>query len=204
MAAEWAELGQGPATIGIRKDDAWRVQPPPADLVTRRVELAAPATFEDAARVAGSGADVWVADLEDSLVPTWPWLLEAHEAIADYLSEADQGQRPTLMVRPRGLHLDDVHLDVAAPIVDVGMVVARHSKALAAFGSAPYFYLPKIETHAEAIWWNDLLGAVEKAWSLPIGSIRVSVLLQTVHAAPDGRNSARPSYAGHGVDCWPL
>lgn len=57
--------------------------------MTRRVELATPATFVDAARVAGSGADVWVADLEDSLVPTWPWLLEAHEAIADYLSEAD-------------------------------------------------------------------------------------------------------------------
>lgn len=104
------DLSFPPETEALRVDDTWRVRPAPADLARRSVELAGPATTAPQARVARScGADTWVADLEDALVSTWERLVAAHRAIGDYVRHAGP-DLPTLIVRPRGLHLQEDHV----------------------------------------------------------------------------------------------
>ncbi|MCE0486624.1 aldolase/citrate lyase family protein [Ornithinimicrobium sediminis] len=182
-----AELGQDPVTRDLREDGSWQVAAPPRDLQRRSVELAGAATADMAAVARTSGADVWVADLEDALVPTWERLTAAHRTLTDWVQDP-AGDLPTLVVRPRGLHLDEAHLlvdgaPVAAPVADTTLFLAHQAAALLERGSGPYLYLPKIETHAEAQWWDSMLAHAEELLGLAHGTVRVSVLIETVHAA---------------------
>ena len=185
-----AELGLSDESVAIRDDDSWRVAPPPADLTYRLVELATAATPEQATAALASRADVWVADLEDMLVPTPGRLVAAQETIADVAAtrtgDAQPGV-PTLMMRPRGLHLDEAHLPVderpaSASVVDTFTFMARCGQTLLDNGTAPYLYLPKVESAAEAVWWDALLTQAEELLGLPQGCTRVSVLVETVQA----------------------
>lgn len=185
-----AELEVPESTRAVSADDSWRASPPPADLTHRLVELATPATAERAKAALTSGADVWVADLEDMLVPTQERLVAAHRAIetvAATRTGAPQPKVPTLMMRPRGLHLDEGHFLVdGAPTsgstVDSFTFLARCARTLIDNGSAPYLYLPKLETAAEARWWDRMIGLSEELLGLPSGSVRVSVLVETVQS----------------------
>ncbi len=180
-----------PETASVREDGSWQVAPPPADLTHRLVELATPATAEAAKAALAAGADVWVADLEDMLVPTPARLLAAHQVIEETSATrtGDPAPRvPTLMVRPRGLHLPEAHVEVdgspaSASVVDVLLFLARSGRTLVDNGSGPYLYLPKLESWREAAWWDDLLTRAEEALGLPAGCTRVSILVETVQAA---------------------
>lgn len=185
------ELTQEPASAALRADLGWQVDPPPADLTHRLVELATPPTAEHAKGALASGADVWVADLEDMLVPTPHQLLTGQRVIAQVAATRTGDPEPgvpTLMVRPRGLHLDEAHLEVdgqpaSASVVDTFTFLAGCATVLLEAGTGPYLYLPKLETAAEALWWDDLLTRCETALGLPPGCVRVSVLVETVQAA---------------------
>ncbi|GAA1143989.1 malate synthase A [Ornithinicoccus hortensis] len=183
------ELAVDPATASIREDATWRAAPAPDDLPRRQVELCSPATEADARAALSSGADTWVADLEDGLVPTWDRLVAAQRVLAGVATapEADQPS-PALVVRPRGLHLDEGHLQhdgapVSAPVADVGLFLAHCARPLLEAGRTPHLYLPKLESHAEATWWDALLTRAEELLDLPAHSVRVSVLVETVQAA---------------------
>ncbi|AXH94874.1 aldolase/citrate lyase/malate synthase family protein [Ornithinimicrobium avium] len=186
-----ADLAQLEETRSIREDTTWQVTPPPADLTHRLVELATPATAEAAKAAMAVGTDVWVADLEDMLVPTPARLLAAHRVIEEVAATrtGDAAPRvPTLMVRPRGLHLPEAHVVVdgapaSASVVDVFLFLARSGRRLIDNGSGPYLYLPKLESWQEALWWEGLLARAETALDLPVGSTKVSVLVETVQAA---------------------
>lgn len=184
---EGGELAVDPASAQIRSDDSWQVAAPPAELAVRQVELATPATADQARAALSSGADVWVADLEDSLVPSWDRLVGAHRVIATTVAQHVPA-RPVLMMRPRGLHLEEAHLEVdgapvSAAVADVGIFLGGQAAALIEAGSAPYLYLPKVESAQEAAWWDALFATAEAHLGLPTGAIRVSVLVETVTAA---------------------
>lgn len=188
---EGAELAPLEETRAVREDTTWTAAAPPADLTHRLVELATPATAEAAKAAMAAGTDVWVADLEDMLVPTPARLLAAHQVIEEVAATrtGDPAPRvPTLMVRPRGLHLPEAHVVVdgvraSASVVDVFCFLARSGRRLLDNGSGPYLYLPKVESWQEARWWDDLLARAETALGLPVGSTKVSVLVETVQAA---------------------
>lgn len=185
-----AELEVPASTRAVSADDSWRAAPHPADLTHRQVELATPATPEQAKTALSSGADVWVADLEDMLVPSRSRLLAAHRVIEEVAATRTGDTRPgvpTLMVRPRGLHLVEAYLTVddapvSAPVADSFLFLARCARTLLANGTAPYLYLPKLETAAEARWWDRMIGQAEELLGLPPGSVRVSVLVETVQS----------------------
>lgn len=187
---EGAELGVPTSTERSRDDDTWRVRPHPADLTHRLVELATPATPEHAKGALASGADVWVADLEDMLVPTQARLIAAHRVIQDVAATRTGDPEPgvpTLMVRPRGLHLVEAHflvdeLSASAALTDTFTFLARCGATLERNGTGPYLYLPKLETAAEARWWARALTRMEELLGLPQGCTRVSVLVETVQA----------------------
>lgn len=184
---EGADLTVPEHSAGIREDASWRVAEIPEELAVRQVELATAATPDQARSALASGADVWVADLEDSLVPTWERLMTAHRVIADTVA-THVPDKPVLMVRPRGLHLleDHLHVDgapVSAPVADIGIFLAGQARALVEAGSAPYLYLPKVESALEAQWWDELLTTAERHLDLAPGTVRVSVLVETVTAA---------------------
>ena len=173
-----------------RDDDTWQVRRPPADLTYRLVELATPATPEHAKGALASGADGWVADLEDMLVPTQARLVAGQRVIQEVATTRTgdpQPGVPTLMVRPRGLHLDEAHFLVdgepaSAALTDTFTFLARCGETLVENGTGPYLYLPKLETAAEATWWDRALNRMEELLGLPQGCTRVSVLVETVQA----------------------
>lgn len=187
---EGAELEVPAEARSTRDDDAWRVRPHPADLSHRLVELATPATPEHAKGALASGADVWVADLEDMLVPTQSRLVAAQMVIQDVAGTRHGDPEPgvpTLMVRPRGLHLQEAHFLVddvpaSAALTDTFTFLARCGAILLENGTGPYLYLPKLETAAEARWWDRTLTRMEELLGLPRGCTRVSVLVETVQA----------------------
>jgi malate synthase len=148
-----------------------------------------------------SGADVFMADLEDSSAPTWSNMLAGQVNLRDAVrrtiewNDAETGKAyrlnertATLIVRPRGLHLVERHLvldekPIAASLVDAGLFLYHNATALLERGSGPYLYLPKLESHLEARLWNDVLAHAERALALPNGSIKVTVLIETIAAA---------------------
>jgi malate synthase len=191
--------GLDPATADIR-DGEWRVPPAPPDLADRRCEITGPADRTMMVSALNSGARVFLCDLEDALAPTWSNILEGHRRIRDYalgtLSFTREDGRidavaesaATIVVRPRGLHLDEdrVQVDggpVAAGLFDVAVAATLAGPALVARGSGLYLYLPKLESRHEAQWWDALLGDVERRVGLPPRSIRVTVLIETITAA---------------------
>ncbi len=188
-----------PETREIRAGD-WRVAPPPADLRDRRVEITGPVDRKMVINALNSGARCFMADFEDSCAPTWENLVAGQvnmiDAVAGTIAyDAPDGrayrleERPaTLIVRPRGWHMDDRHLlvdgqPVAGALMDAGLFLFHNAAALLEKGSGPYLYLPKMESHLEARLWADVLGFAQAWLELPAGSIRATVLIETLPAA---------------------
>jgi len=189
-------------TAGIRAQD-WTVARIPADLQRRRVEITGPVDRKMVINALNSGADVFMADFEDSTSPTWDNVIEGQINLRDavrktirYVRESDgkvyQLRDPdaaaTLMVRPRGWHLEEAHVSldgeaISASIFDFGLFMFHNAAALIAQGSGPYFYLPKLENHLEARLWNDCFNEAQDALGIPRGSIRATVLIETILAA---------------------
>ncbi len=204
-AERWDRLQAGeqpdflPATREAREGD-WQVAPAPADLADRRVEITGPTDAKMLINALNSGAKVFMADFEDSNAPTWNNmvdgqgnLMEAIDGTIRFTSpegkEYRLGEEPaTLVVRPRGWHLEERHLlvdgrPVSASLFDFGLYLFHNARRLLDKGSGPYFYLPKLEGHLEARLWNDAFCAAQDALGIDRGTIRATVLLETILAA---------------------
>ncbi|MEO7711746.1 MAG: malate synthase A, partial [Gemmatimonadaceae bacterium] len=183
------------------REARWQVASAPADLTDRRVEITGPTDRKMMINALNSGARVFMADLEDACSPTWANLVEGQrnlmEAVRGTLA-LDVGEKQyrlnertaTLVVRPRGWHLDERHLlidgkSVSASLVDFGLYFFHNARALLDKGSGPYFYLPKLESHREARLWNDVFVFAQDALGIPVGTIRATVLIETLPAAFD-------------------
>jgi len=188
-----------PETRGVR-EAAWTVAPIPADLVDRRVEITGPVDRKMIINALNSGARVYMADFEDSNAPTWRNNLEGQINLRDALAgtisfTSPEGKRyalalrtATLMVRPRGWHLDEKHVTVdghpiSGALFDFGLFFFHNAKQLIAKGTGPYFYLPKLESHLEARLWNDVFNLAQDELGIPRGTIRATVLIETILAA---------------------
>jgi len=188
-----------PETRGIRKED-WKGASIPDDLADRRVEITGPVDRKMIINALNSGASVFMADFEDSHAPTWSNTLDGQVNLRDAVEGSityvsPEGKRyalnrrtATLMVRPRGWHLDEKHLRVdGAPVsgalFDFGLFFFHNAARLIARGTGPYFYLPKLESHLEAHLWNDVFRDAQQALGIPYGTIRATVLIETILAA---------------------
>ncbi len=186
-------------TVMIRQAE-WRVPPPPADLTDRRVEITGPVERKMIINALNSGAKVFMADFEDSNTPTWANQIEGQQNLSDAIARTINYASPdgrlyqlnpvtaTLIVRPRGWHLDEKHVlldgrPVSGALFDFGVYFYRNAKALLAAGSGPYFYLPKLESHHEAALWNEVFTFAQRYLGLPLGTIRATVLIETITAA---------------------
>jgi malate synthase len=195
-----APLGLLPDTAAVRLDPSWRVAEPPPDLLDRRVEITGPAEPKMLINALNSGARAFMADFEDSLSPTWSNVvggqLALREAVRGSLTHTSPegkvyrlGERvATLLVRPRGWHLPERHLvvdgePVAASLFDAGLYLFWNARERLGRGTAPYFYLPKLQSHREARLWNDVFVQAQAMLGVPRGSIRATVLIETIHAA---------------------
>jgi malate synthase len=189
-----------PNTQHVRIDPNWRVAAAPADLDDRRVEITGPAEPKMMINALNSGARVFMADLEDALSPTWDNAVTGQWAIGEAVRRRLTHQTDektyalkesglaTLVVRPRGWHLDEAHVlvdgsSISASLFDFGLVLFHNAREQLARGSGPYFYLPKLESHLEAQLWNDVFIAAQEGLGVPQGSIRATVLIETILAA---------------------
>jgi malate synthase len=187
------------STAAIRNGD-WKVQPVPPDLQDRRVEITGPTERKMIINALNSGASVFMADFEDSNAPTWNNMIEGQINLRDAVnrtitfSGADgkvyrlNGHTATLLVRPRGWHLPEKHVlidgaPVSAAIFDFALYFFHNAKNLLAHQTGPYFYLPKIESHLEARLWNDIFLMAQRELGVPTGTIKATVLIETVLAA---------------------
>ncbi|HYK96697.1 MAG TPA: malate synthase A [Candidatus Dormibacteraeota bacterium] len=195
-----AMLALQPDTAAIRMDPTWRVAEAPPDLVDRRVEITGPAEPKMIINALNSGARAFMADFEDSLSPWWSNVvvgqLALHAAVRGSLEfDSPEGkhyqlgdQPATLLVRPRGWHLPERHLlvdgePVSASLFDAGLYLFWNARERVSRGTAPYFYLPKLQSHREARLWNDVFVEAQLSLGIPRGSIRATVLIETIHAA---------------------
>ncbi len=186
-------------TAGVREGD-WMVEPAPPDLRERRVEITGPTQRKLLINAFNSGASGFMADFEDSNAPTWANMVEGHvnliEAIEGTIEhDSAEGKHyelnddvATLLVRPRGWHLPEKHLLVdgepaSGALFDFGLFVFHNACRLVEAGSGPYFYLPKIESHHEARLWNEVFVHAEKRLGIPHGTIKATVLIETIPAA---------------------
>jgi len=188
-----------PETEHIRTAD-WSVPPAPADLTDRRVEITGPTERKMTVNALNSGAQVWLADLEDANTPHWANVVGGQQNLYDAIRRTvsletpaktyslGDGPYPTIVMRPRGWHLDERHLPVddepaVGALVDFGLYFFHNAAELLARGSGPYFYLPKLESHKEAELWNDVFTYAQEALGIPVGTIRATVLIETIPAA---------------------
>ncbi|OLF13307.1 malate synthase A [Actinophytocola xanthii] len=190
-----------PETAEVRESE-WRVAQAPPDLTDRRVEITGPTERKMAINALNSGARVWLADLEDANTPHWHNVVSGQvnlfDAVRGTISfTSPEGKeyalkedvRPAVIVmRPRGWHLDERHLTVdgrraVGALVDFGFYFFHNAKALLERGSGPYFYLPKMESHLEARLWNDVFTFAEERLGIPHGTVRATVLIETIPAA---------------------
>jgi malate synthase len=188
-------------TKGIR-DSEWQVATAPADLTDRRVEMTGPTERKMTINALNSGARVWLADLEDANTPHWRNVISGQvnlfDAIRRQLSfTSPEGKQyelrtdarlATIVMRPRGWHLDERHLlvdgkPVVGALVDFGLYFFHNAAELLARGTGPYFYLPKMESHREARLWNDVFSFAEQRLGIPAGTVRATVLIETIPAA---------------------
>ncbi|MBQ1093247.1 malate synthase A [Streptomyces sp. B93] len=192
-----------PETAALRADDSWRVAPAPPALDDRRVEITGPTDRKMTINALNSGAKVWLADFEDASAPTWENvvlgqlnLIDAYTRRVDFTDERtgkSYALRPdaelaTVVMRPRGWHLDERHLQLdGAPVpgalVDFGLYFFHNAQRLLDMGKGPYFYLPKTESHLEARLWNDVFVFAQDYVGIPQGTIRATVLIETITAA---------------------
>ncbi|MEU6296165.1 malate synthase A [Streptomyces erythrochromogenes] len=191
-----------PDTAQVREGD-WKVAPAPAALNDRRVEITGPTDRKMTINALNSGAKVWLADFEDASAPTWENvvlgqlnLIDAYERRIDFtdprtgkayaLKSADQ--LATVVMRPRGWHLEERHLQfeggpASGSLVDFGLYFFHNAKRLIDLGKGPYFYLPKTESHLEARLWNDIFVFSQDYVGIPQGTVRATVLIETITAA---------------------
>jgi malate synthase len=184
---------------GHTLDSYWRVAPPPADLVDRRVEITGPPQRKLIINAMNSGANVYMADFEDSLSPKWQNLISGQYNLRHAVRRTITFDDPksgryqlnekcaTLMVRPRGWHLVEKHMvvdgsPVSASLFDFGIFFYHNARALVEAGSAPYFYLPKMKNHLEARLWNDVFLMAQDELKIPRGTIRATALIECVLA----------------------
>jgi malate synthase A len=182
------------------RETSWSVAPAPADLSDRRVEITGPAEAKMIINALNSNAKVFMADFEDSLAPTWSNLLDGQTALyqavrktLEFKNESGKLYRlnqktATLVVRPRGLHLDEENYQIDAEfssgsLFDFGLFFFHNAHELLKRGSGPYFYLPKMESHLEARWWNDVFDFAQDFLKIPRGTIRATCLIETINAA---------------------
>jgi malate synthase len=182
-----------------RRAGPWRVAPAPADLVDRRVEITGPTDRKMMINALNSGAQVFMADCEDATSPTWENIVRGQRNLQDAVSgrlelvtpERTYRVGPTpavLVVRPRGWHLEERHVlvdgrAISASLFDFACYVVHNATALIEMGSGPYFYLPKLEGHLEARLWNEVFSFTERYLALAPGTIRATVLIETILAA---------------------
>jgi malate synthase len=190
-----------PETAEIRSG-SWQVAPAPADLVDRRVEITGPTERKMMINALNSGAKVWLADLEDANTPHWANvvggqvnLYDAVRGTASFTNPdgreyqlRDDAPLATIVVRPRGWHLDERHItfdgrSAVGALVDFGLHFFHNAKALLEKRSGPYFYLPKMESHLEARLWNDVFVTAQDELGVPQGTIRATALIETIPAA---------------------
>jgi malate synthase len=188
-----------PETKSIREQH-WTVASIPADLQDRRVEITGPVDRKMVINALNSGASVFMADFEDANSPVWSNNLDGQLNVRDAVHRAIEFQSPegkqyrlntkiaTLMVRPRGWHLDEKHVTVggrpiSGSLFDFGLFFFHNTKRLIQNGSGPYFYLPKLESHLEARLWNDVFLSAQTALGVPHGTIRATVLIETILAS---------------------
>jgi malate synthase len=188
-----------PETADVRARE-WTVAPIPADLMDRRVEITGPVDRKMIINALNSGANVFMADLEDANSPTWFNTIDGQINLRDAANRTIGFTSPegktyklnpkfaTLLVRPRGWHLEEKHalLDgkpVSGSLFDFGLYFFHNAKTLMAKGTGPYFYLPKLESHQEARLWNDVFNFAQDALGIPRGTIRATVLIETIFAA---------------------
>ncbi|MFJ6462536.1 malate synthase A [Streptomyces sp. NPDC091387] len=192
-----------PETAAVRADDSWKVAPAPAALNDRRVEITGPTDRKMTINALNSGAKVWLADFEDASAPTWENvilgqlnLIDAYDRAIDFtdpksgksyaLKPADE--LATVVTRPRGWHLNERHLQldgtpVPGALVDFGLYFFHNAQRLIDLGKGPYFYLPKTESHLEARLWNDIFVFAQDYTGIPQGTVRATVLIETITAA---------------------
>jgi malate synthase len=204
-AVRWRELDAGvdpdflEQTREVREGD-WQVADTPADLARRHVEITGPVDAKMMINALNSGADVFMADLEDALSPTWDNVvrgqLNLYQAVRRGLAfESPDGKEyrlgdelATLLVRPRGWHLDETRVTVdgeplSASLFDFGLYFFHNAAERIARGTGPYFYLPKLESHLEARLWNDVFNFAQDSLGIRRGSVRATVLIETIMAA---------------------
>ncbi|MCC6280797.1 MAG: malate synthase A [Saprospiraceae bacterium] len=189
-----------PETALIRRSP-WTVAPIPPALQDRRVEITGPTERKMVINALNSGAKVFMADFEDSLAPSWTNVLQGQVNLSDAIrgdiayDDPQNGktyrlnqETAVLLVRPRGLHLSERHLLVdgramSGSLFDFGLYFFHNAQALLDRGWGPYFYLPKLESHLEARWWNDVFCFAQEYVGLPLGTIKATVLIETILAA---------------------
>jgi malate synthase len=183
------------------REAEWTVAPLPEDILDRRVEITGPVDRKMIINALNSGAKIFMADFEDSNTPTWSNLIDGQinlrDAIRRTITYADPSTRKqyrlndevaVLFVRPRGWHLEERHVlvdgePISGSIFDFGLYFFHNAKELLARGSGPYFYLPKMESHLEARLWNDIFLRAQEKIGLPKGTIKATVLIETILAA---------------------
>jgi malate synthase len=203
-----AELSAGampdflPETAHIRADPTWQVAAPAPGLVDRRVEITGPTDRKMTINALNSGANVWLADFEDANTPLWSNMIEGQLNLKDALDRmidftSDEGKsyalRPdgelaTIVVRPRGWHLEEKHILIdghraAGGLTDFALYLTACAQRQLDKGKGPYFYLPKMESHLEARLWNDAFTIAQDYLGIPRGTIRATVLIETIPAA---------------------
>jgi malate synthase len=200
-----AELDQGrmpgflEETADLRRSP-WTVAPIPKDLLDRRVEITGPVDRKMVINALNSGANVFMADFEDSHAPTWAGTIDGQINLRDAIRRTIHFKSPegkeyklndktaVLLVRPRGWHLDEKHVTVdgkpiSGALFDFGLYFFHNAKELIKRGTGPYFYLPKMESHLEARIWNEVFTFAQKETGIPHGTIRATVLIETILAS---------------------
>jgi malate synthase len=187
-------------TASVREDGTWQVAAPAPGLVDRRCEITGPTSRKMSINALNSGARVWMADFEDATAPSWfnviDGQLNLYDAIRGNLEFTDESgkeyrvgeQTPTIVVRPRGWRLCEKHLTIdgrplPASLIDFGLFFFHNAQALIEKDFGPYFYLPKLESHLEARLWNDIFVQAQALLGIPQGTIRATVLIETLPAA---------------------
>jgi malate synthase len=188
-----------PETRTIREAD-WKVAPVPADLQDRRVEITGPTDRKMVINALNSGANMFMADFEDSSTPTWDNLIQGQINVRDAVRGTISFTSPegksyklnpnaaTLLVRPRGWHLVEKHIEIdgepmSGSLLDFGLHFFHNAKARLAKGSGTYFYLPKMESHREARLWNDVFVLAQSELGVPQGTVKATVLIETILAS---------------------
>ena len=185
-------------TRSVREDD-WRVPQAPADLTDRRVEITGPTDRKMVINALNCGAKVFMTDFEDANSPTWENMIDGQRNLSDAIDRTirlEQNDKvyelndsvSTLLVRPRGWHMVERHFEVdgapmSASLFDFGLYLFRNHERLKGIGSGPYFYLPKLESHREARLWNSVFEVAQDTLGIPRGTVRATVLIETVLAA---------------------